>query len=370
MSKQLHFISCVEDIERFRWEQLVQLFSAKKYGLSDKFRVIVFQPVYRSIHFSEKWKEIEKLFPETKFFYYNDPKGSVTDLMVNYNYHNVHRLCSLERHFKEHPELEKVTTFYLDSDVIFTQKPDIEQYIQDDVNYLSDVRTYMNEEYLSGKVAEVKEDKIEEWIEAKIVEKAAKIADLTIEDIRAKNKNTGGAQYILKNMTSKFFSECINICLGVRTLFQGVNQYFFPGEMPLDRENKGIQSYCADMWAIQWNLWRHKLPSETPKWMDFAWATDRIEKLEEVFLLHNAGIVNDEGIRITENLKSVKDEEGKSVVVEAKAFFKNNYQNKNVFEDIENIQAIVDDENSQKYCTSVYAQEIINTYNSLIKTKK
>jgi len=287
--------------------------------------------------------------------------------MVNYNYHNVHRLCSLERHFKEFPELTKDAIFYIDSDVIFTKNPELDQYLQDDINYLSDTKTYLNEEYLSGKIKDVREDRKEEYIKANIVDKAAKFAGLTISDIRVENNNTGGAQYILKNMTPKFFSECIDICLQVRMLFESSNQYFFPGDTPLERENNGIQSYCGDMWAIQWNLWRHKLPSETPKWMDFAWATDKIERLGEVFMLHNAGVSDANGIRITENNKSVKDEQGKSVVVEAPALWKGNYKLKSVFNDMPILEEIVNHPISSQYCTAVYTQEIINTYNNLIK---
>lgn len=370
--KELHIISCVEDIERFRWETMVQLFSLRKWNLSEKARIIVFTPIYRSVEFSKEWAQIEKLFPETKFFYYNDPRGTVTDLMVNYNYHNVHRLCSLERHFKEYPELEKDTVFYTDSDVIFPNKPfdGKEDLLQNDINYLSDTHTYLNEEYLSGKVSDVKEDKIDEWVEADIINKVAKLAGLSLSEIREKNNNTGGAQYVLKNMNSKFFSECIDVCLKVRMFLQNVNQYFFPGETPIDRENKGIQSYCADMWAIQWNLWKNKLPSETPKWMDFAWATDKIEKLKNLSFLHNAGIVSEDSIRITENGRSVKNEKGESINVIVPCFFKNKYYETSVFSDIPNIKKIVDNKNSKEYCTSKYAEEILNTYNSLIKTDK
>jgi hypothetical protein len=320
--------------------------------------------------FSKEWKTIEQQFPETKFFYYNDPKAKVTDLIVNCNYTPIHRLTSLEKHFKEFPRLSDASIFYLDSDVLFTKYPKFEKTaLEDNTNYLSDTHTYLNEEYLQSKLKDVKEEKREEYIKADVIGRAASFAKLTVNTLKENNNNCGGAQYILKNMTPEFFSECIDICLKVRMFFQAINQEFFPGTTAQEREDKGIQSFCADMWAIQWNLYRHNLPSQTPKWMDFAWATDEIGRIENVLMMHNAGISNSASIRITKNLKSVKGEDGKSVVVDCPAFFKDKYRTINVFDCMEDVQRVVDNLDSQKYCTSYYAKEVLETYNNLIKTK-
>lgn len=370
MSKQLHFISCVEDSERFLWESAVQLFNMEKYGLDDKFRIIIFLPAYNRIKgFSPKWKKLEEWFPNTKFFYYQDDnRNSVTDLMVNYDYIPIHRLCSLERHFKEYPELEKDAIFYLDSDVIFTKDPNISQELLDnDIIYLSDTRTYLNERYFSSKIKDVKEELKEEYDKLDVVDKIASFAKLKKETLIENNDNTGGAQYILKNMTADFFSKCIDTCLIFRMYLQHINQKYFPGLTPQDRESKGHQSWVADMAAIQWNLWRLGYKCETPSWMDFAWATDDTSKLESTFILHNAGITSNATIRATKNLRSVKNEDGSPLMVDAPAFFKGKYANSSPFNDIEELEKIVAHETSQQYCTSIYTQEVLNTYNKFIK---
>lgn len=367
MPRELVIISCVENKERFVWETETQLFNLSKYGLADKFRLLIFLPAYQR-EFLKEWKELEIRYPEAKFFYYTDVQNKVTDLMVNYDYVPIHRLCSLEKHFKDHPELQKSAVFYLDSDVIFISEPPIASYIDDDVNYLSDTKTYLNEAYLSSKIKDVIPEKEEQYKKANIIDRAARFAGLTIHDIRAENENTGGAQYLLKDMTPKFFSECIDLCLKIRIFFQTINQEFFPGATRVDKENNGIQSFCADMWAIQWNLWKHKLPSQTPEWMNFAWATDGIEALGGKFLLHNAGITSDSSIRITDSKKSIRGKDGKSVIINVPCFWKNKYQD-SVFNHIEDVYKVVNDDNSQKYCTSRYAQEVLETYNNLIKTK-
>jgi len=366
--REYSIISCVEDNERFIWETTVQLHNARKYNLSDKFRILVFLPAYNlSRGLSPKWKELANIFKETKFFFFVDKTASVTDLAVEYQYIPIHRLCSLEQHFKDFPELEKQAILYIDSDVIFTSTPKFLDYLEDDVNYLSDTHTYLNHEYLASKEKDIVKGKEEEYKKANVIAKAASFAKLTEEDLKQNNNNTGGAHYLFKNITSKFFSSCIETCLLVRMYFQVVNQQFFPGDLPLERENNGIQSWCADMWSIQWNLWRFKLPSETPSWMDFTWATEETSKLDKRFWMHNAGVTADSKIRIVDNLKSKKDEEGKLIIIDAPAFYKESYKNRSVFDDIENLQKILDHPESIKYCTSVYVQEIIDTYNSLIK---
>lgn len=370
--KQLHIISCVEDLPRFEWETIVQLHSARKHNLSDKFRIIVFLPAYKEmLGFNSRWDKIVKMFPETKFFFYRDVRNKVTDLMVNYDYIPIHRLCSLERHFKEHPSLEKDSILYIDSDVIFNKAPEIsEECLQDDTNYLSDTHTYLNAEYLEGKWTDVIPEKQDKYKELDVFSKIAKLCNIFPDTIRENNKNTGGAQYLLKNMNSKFFSSCIDTCLMFRGFYQHVNQEFFPGTTRQQREDNGIQSWCADMIAIQWELWKQNRPSLTPKWMDFAWATDKVGKLDTVWMLHNAGVTSNASIRITEDLKSVKDENNKPIVIEAPALYKESYKRTSVFESIEDVEKVANHPESQKYCTSVYAQEVLETYNNLIKQKE
>lgn len=370
--RKLHFISCVEDLPRFVWETAVQLNNMRKYGYSDKFRVIVFLPAYRLDRgISPQWKTLEEFFPETQFFYYPDENKKITQLAANYDYIPIHRLCSLERHFREHPQLEKDAIFYLDSDVIFLKQPELDQWLDDDINYLSDTKTYLNLAYLDSKVKDVRPDRQEEYKRVDIVGKGLELARLTRKIAYENNESTGGAQYLLKNINWKFFAQCVDLCLMIREHFRIGNQYFFPGATVQEREDKGIQSWCADMWAIQWNLWRLGLPCQTPQFMDFAWATDRVTSIQEqkphIFMLHNAGITGDAKIRITENNKSVRDEENKPVLLEAPAFFKDSYKTKSVFTDIPTLEYIANHELTSQYYTSIYTREILDTYNTLLK---
>lgn len=373
--RKLHILSVFPDEIRFQWECLVALNNWRKYGYSQYAHIIVFLPAYHETRgFSPKWKKIQEWFPETKFFFYKDAKATITDLMVNYNYDPILRLCCLERHFKLHPELEKDTIMYIDSDVLFTQQPDIEQYIQDDINHLSDTHTYLNASYFDSKGQKeadgtpkfVHPDKFEEYQTKDILSQCVKFSGITREICEKNDKNTGGAQYLLKNMSSKFFSECIDSCLLIRMYLQQINQQYFKGDTIEERESQGFQSWCSDMFSIQWNLWKHNLPSQTPKFMDFVWASEEIPEFSSKFLFHNAGITGDSVIRVTKNLVSSKHTDGTQVFIDAPALFKGNYTRISPFQDLDNLKKIIEHPVSQKYCTSFYVQEILDTYNKFL----
>lgn len=344
--RKLYTISAVEDLPRFIWETEIQLNNLRKYQMSENFRLLIFLPAYKT-EFDPEWENLNKRYPESKFFFYKDKKNIVTDLIVNYNYVPIHRICSLQHHFKEYPFLEKEAILYIDSDVIFTSQPLFEDYIQDDICYLSDTSTYLNAAYLEGKVSDVRPDKKDDFIAANPFEKIASLCKIDPSLIRANNNNTGGAQYLLKNVNSEFFDSCIDICLLFRMYYQTINQEYFPGDTQTDRENNGIQSWCADMIALQWSLWKRGYETSTPSWMKFAWATDETVVLNNCFILHNAGITDGNTLKVGD--------------IVAPAFNKNLYKNSYPYNDIQFLESIVNNQTSQKYCTSVYAQEILNT---------
>lgn len=64
---------------------------------------------------------------------------------------------------------------------------------------------------------------------------------------------------------------------------RSVNRRFF------ENENKGFQSWCADMWSILFTLWKREQKTFCPWQMDFCWATDPIGKWDQVQIYHDAG---------------------------------------------------------------------------------
>ena len=122
---------------------------------------------------------------------------------------------------------------------------------------------------------------------------------------------------------------------------QQVNKIYFKNE------NDGIQSWCADLWAVQFNLWYRNLETKVVKELDFAWATESIEKLNSCTIFHNAGVTG----------KYMND---------IPYFYKGAYHTgQNPLLD-EHLETVINNEQSKKHCTWYYTNKLLelkNKYN-------
>jgi len=310
--------------------------SLKNRGESDKAIVLVFTPNYREKN--EKWKQVVDLYPEAEFHFYKD-EHDVSSLLGIYI--PVLRPYTLWRHWKEHPELSDKAIFYCDSDVLFTQHFDIQQFIDDDVCYLSDTNSYINAKYFDSKVEQVLPDKLEEYKTRDVLAEIGSVVGISREEAEANNDHSGGAQYFLKNIDTAFWSKVMNDCILIRSYLQKINREYF------ESEDKGFQSWCADMWAVLWNLWVKEKEVKVIPEMGFSWSPDPIEKLETHPILHNAGIV---GTQM----------DGYA------CFYKGKYHTGQDPTKDEHLDVILNDEKSKTRCTWYYANELkklSNKYN-------
>jgi hypothetical protein len=277
--KDLKFICAQPDDTYYTWQVHLWLESLRKLGHSDKAIVLVFTPKSRKKN--DKWKQIVDLYPEAEFVFYND-EDSVSDLLGIYI--PILRPYVLWRYFKDHPEMSAKAVFYCDSDILFTEKFDIQQFIDDEINYLSDANSYINATYFDSKVKDVLPTKLEEYKTRDILAEIASVVGISREIAEENNEHSGGAQYLLKNVDAHFWSKVMNDCILIRTYLQKINREFF------ENESKGFQSWCADMWAVLWNLWLRNQQTKVIPELAFAWAPDPITKLDTHTILHNAGI--------------------------------------------------------------------------------
>jgi hypothetical protein len=176
--------------------------------------------------------------------------------------------------------------FYCDSDILFTEKFDIQQFVDDDVNYLSDANSYINAKYFDSKVKDVLPDKLEEYKTRDILAEITSVVGISREIAEAHNDHSGGAQYLIKNIDANFWKKMMTDTIVIRSYLQKVNREFF------ESESKGFQSWCADMWSLLWNLWLRDAETRVIPEMGFSWAPDPITKLDTHPILHNAGIVS------------------------------------------------------------------------------
>ncbi len=284
--KDLVFISCQPDDKVFEWQIDVQLHNFRKYGYADRARVLVFLPSDR-LHkgFNPGWKQLEKKYPEVKFFYYEDTEDILNTSIRRIGYIPLLRPWMLKKHFAEYPELEDKAIFYHDSDVIFTRRLDFTPFLYDGDEdcYLSDTRSYIAASYFDSKAKDVLESKKEDYAKIDVLDSSMKLFGLTRQDAVDNENGSGGAQYLLKNINSKFWEDVYEGCINIRTHLRNINTRYF------ESEDKGFQSWCADMWSVLWNLWKRGVKTYCPKELDFAWATDKISKWREVYIYHDAG---------------------------------------------------------------------------------
>jgi hypothetical protein len=218
------------------------------------------------------------------------------------------RFHILAEFWKCHPEMEKETIFYHDSDIIFTKKIDFSKFLNDNIWYLSDCKHYLGARYIKSKGLEVYND----------------MCDVVGIDknIPVINENcTGGAQYILKpGITAQFWEECAELSekLYVK-LLEKKSQYHNIWMRQMMDEGRAVvvdqmfqkktdwlagikrawdynplQIYTADMWTILWKAWKMGIKTETPVELDFAWPHNDISRMQEVSIYHDAGVLPQE----------------------------------------------------------------------------
>lgn len=331
MSKQLKFVCAQPDDIFYTWQVHAWLESLRKLNLSNKAIVLLFTATE---DLNPKWKQIMDLYPETEFKYYSDTDNIYPLLEI---YVSTIRPYLLWKYFKEYPEMKNNAIFYCDCDILFTEKFNIEKFIDDDVCYVSDTTNYIGIDYFDGKIRDVLPQKLKEYKERDILAEVTKLVGISREICKRNEYDSGGAQYLLKNIDETFWLKVMNDCTLIYSHLQGVNEEFF------ENEEWGFQNWCTDMWSVLWNLWFIEKEVRIIRNLDFAWAHDPIKNLEFCTIYHNAGI--------TELLYD-----------NCPAFFKGAYrQGEDPFKE-QHIQDVLNNTDSKKYCTWYYANALMEMY--------
>lgn len=285
--KELQIITAQPNDLYFNWQLRVQLHNLRKYGLSDKYTALVWKHNDRANKevFQKEWDQLQRDYPEAKIVFYEDPSGELHRMIRMFNYIPLLRPWLLSNYFRENPELKEKAILYMDSDVVFTNKPNLDDLLVegDDSCYLSDTKSYIAASYFDSKVKDVLPDQLEAYKRTDVLNDLMKEFGLTREDAELNEEGSGGAQYILKDIDAEFWQDVFSGCIKVLMNLRAVNRYYF------ENESKGFQVWCADMWSILFNLWKRGTSTYCPKEMDFCWATDPIAKWDKVQIYHDAG---------------------------------------------------------------------------------
>ncbi|WP_223583051.1 hypothetical protein [Sphingobacterium sp. GVS05A] len=213
-----------------------------------------------------------------QFYFYKDTRD-------NASYPSSIRPHILAKHFEKYPELQQEILFYHDSDILFSRMPEIENCGCSEICYVSDTRNYLDVNYIRSVGSE---DLLNEMLSIVGLDKAI---------LEKENHNTGGAQYILKGITKDFWEK---VERDSEQLFEKMNMFNqikwadeYPHKKGFRSKSKGIQAWCADMWAVLWNLWYFDKTVQIHPELDFSWPFDAIDDWKRMAIQHYSGNIKE-----------------------------------------------------------------------------
>lgn len=258
---QLRLLSAQPATDYYAWQVEAYLENFIQLGYNGNLIDVV--AGYKNI-IPRSWRLIQQKFPYVRFFFYEDT-------MVNCNYAPAIQSHILEKHFIEHPYLEKDAIFFHDCDFLFTKYFDFSPYLQDNKWYFSDTISYIGYNYISSKGDNV-------------VDKMCEIIGIDKELVKNNQDNSGGAQKLMKNINSDYWKQVYDNSLN---LYNGLQEL---ANQKKEGDPYGLQIWCASMWAELWTAWKLGHEVIVPKEFDFCWATCPIERWDQVSFFHNAGV--------------------------------------------------------------------------------
>lgn len=218
---------------------------------------------------SEKWQKLAKGYPNVMFYFYADERQKPS-------YISSVRPHILYQHWLKHPELVNETIFYHDCDIVLTKPIDFEGLIDNQNCYVSDTVSYIGANYIRSKG--------EHYLDL-----MADIVNVNKQYVIEQEKNSGGAQYILKNIPIEFWKK---VYYDAENLYRLVTHQIQKDKVA-DPKIHELQIWCADMWAVLWNLWVWDKEVLVTDKLSFAWATSHINDWDKYPIFHNAGVVGD-----------------------------------------------------------------------------
>jgi hypothetical protein len=191
----LIFISAQPDDIYFHWQVELYLYQFAKHGIKDK--------CYAVFGYTDDSpsKYIQNLAKTYNIVWYKDERNSNTP---NFYVPSI-RPHILKKFFKDRPELGK-RVFYHDSDIFIVKLPPFERMLHDDIGYLSDTISYIGHNYIVDCASRYNE-KYPELPKNDLLTKMCKCVGITKKLVKSNEKNSGGAKYLLKNISKGIYSE-------------------------------------------------------------------------------------------------------------------------------------------------------------------
>lgn len=268
------YLSAQPDDYYFKWQLSLQILNFKKLGIDvNNIHILIgVDSKYGLRHYFSTFIEENK--NNACFFVYEDKRECK-------NYKSSVRPHIIKQHFEKYSGLEKENIFYHDSDIIFRELPNFRQMEQDDFWYVSDTKNYLDSFYIKNSSGN------------ELFSKMCSGVGIQEKAVMKNAEHTGGAQYLIKNVSAGFWSKVEKDCESLYSLMQKHNyeeaEKLYTTHGIKRSLYKGIQAWCADMWAILWNAWYFNYNVRIHKELDFCWATDPIEQWNQKKILHYSG---------------------------------------------------------------------------------
>lgn len=306
--KSLRYVCAQPATLYYAWQVEVMVNNFIKHGVSPQ-QIHIVCAIKHEV--PVEWLKLQDKYRKVGFFFYQDKR-------INSVYVSSIRPHILKQHFTETPQLTDEAIFYHDCDMVLTQPVTWEQFLEDDTWYLSDTVGYIGAEYIKSK-------------KYGVYERMCEIVGIYGNIPEANEKDSGGAQYIMKNVDAEFWDKVERDSEELYKFFINHLRAF-----PQSPTYHPIQMWTADMWAVLWNAWYFKHQTKVVPEMDFIWPGNSIKEWKNKYIFHNAGV-----------LASLNETE--------RLFFKGNYIDKLPYNDID-IDWLKKDK-----CSYLYAQDIIET---------
>jgi hypothetical protein len=185
----------------------------------------------------------------------------------------------MKKHLAANPDLQTRPLFLHDSDIILTRPPMFQEMAEDNIWYLSDTNSYINYDYVISKNREGGTEKQ--------FEEMCAIVGVDPNVVKANNKHSGGAQYLVKNVTPEFFEKVENDAIKLYN-YMALKEGSWVKKHETDYP---IQKWTAGMWSFLWNAWLFGNQTIVDERMGFGWVTNAMSDVEKYPILHNAGVV-------------------------------------------------------------------------------
>lgn len=268
----MKFITVCEDNLYFHWQLQVQHHNfIVKHGIAPENIICLLG--YKTEP-DEKFKEYAKRIGIHIEYYH------LGDLPMNV-YSPIIRPHILKKFYKNNLAFKEESVFIHDADITFVELP-LFAGITNDNWYLSNCESYLGYDYLKR-------------FGDTLIQEMCNIVGINKQIIIDRDINCGGAQFYGSDLTWQFWDKVENNTLRLYNLLKvqtETNKEEFLKETGTElTKHNAIQVWTAGMWADLWNLHLYKQVI-TCEELDFTWATQTYQQVQEKKIFHNAGVTD------------------------------------------------------------------------------